>query len=501
MKPITRNLKSTATANFSWLALLLAIIIFNPSPAQAANGADTWLGNTSINFGDANWTGVNNPPLSGDSWLFGVGGPSGTNLNNNLTALNSVAGITFKGCASAFTIRHNSITLTGDVLNNGTSLETINFPITSTAVRTFTTTTRGGNLMLGGVCRDSGGGITKASLGTLTLNGTAANTYSGATTITGGLLVEDFTNAISAANLINSSSVLVLGGGALQIKQKSATATSQAFAGTTVNPGWTTVTGTSNGSGGLTIALGAITHNAGGTVDFTNALGGTITTTTANVSGILGGWATVGNALSSSTSGDWAANDGSGNIVKYTGYTVGTAIAGSASTVNYKNTANATVTASTTINSLNEQADVIISSGQTLTLNSGGLLQSGSAAKWFKNAAAASGGAEYLTSGTGELFVHAPNAAPTDWRIWPIIQDGLSGSLQLIKDGPGIAGLQNYNTYNGGTVVNGGTLRLYVGGQVGNIRGTLTVNLGATVNCTANNALGYGVDTRTDRKS
>jgi autotransporter-associated beta strand protein len=123
-------------------------------------------------------------------------------------------------------------------------------------------------------------------------------------------------------------------------------------------------------------------------------------------------------------------------------------------------------------------------------------MQSGSAAKWLKNAAAASGGAEFLTSGTGELFVHTPNAAPTDWRIWPFIQDGPSGPLQLIKDGPGIAGLQNFNTYTGGTVVNGGTLRLYVGGQVGAIRGTLTVNLGVTVNCTANNAFGYGVDTR-----
>ena len=195
MKTITRYIKSIAVVvNLRWLALLLAVL-FIPSPARAANGADTWLGNISINFGDANWTGVNNPPISGDSWVFGAAGSSGAALNNNLTPLNSVAGITFKGGASAFTLTNNAITLTGDVLNNSTSLETINLPITSTAARTFTTRSGGGNLTLGGVFSGSGGGITKAGPGTLTLNGTAANSYTGPTTVTGGLLIEDFTNA------------------------------------------------------------------------------------------------------------------------------------------------------------------------------------------------------------------------------------------------------------------------------------------------------------------
>ena len=44
-------------------ALLASAVV-----SHAANGADAWVGNTSANFGDANWTGANNPPLSGDSW-------------------------------------------------------------------------------------------------------------------------------------------------------------------------------------------------------------------------------------------------------------------------------------------------------------------------------------------------------------------------------------------------------------------------------------------------
>src|ERR1017187_8516666 len=500
MKPITRNPKSTAIAHFRWLAFLLAVI-FAPSLVFAANGPDTWVGNTSINFGDANWTGINNPPSSGDSWLFGVAGRSGTTLNNNLTALNSVAGITFKGGASAFTLNNNSITLTGDIVNNSTSLETINLPITSTAARTFTTTAGGGNLTLGGVFSDSGGGIIKvATLGTLTLNGTAANTYTGPTTVNGGLLVEDFTNATSAINLINSSSVLTLGGGTLQVRQVNSTTTSQTFASTTVNPGAAAVIGATNGSGALTIALGAITQNPGGTVDFTNHTTGFITTTSPNVNGILGGWATVGENVASTTTGDWACTNGLGQIVPYTGYTTisGTVSGSGASAQNWK-TAGATLDTSATINSLVEQGgsgDFIVNNGITLTLASGGLIIEGATQRWL----VAGGSGSILNSGlpTGELYIHSANNVYTDYEIRPVIPDGLVPTT-VFKDGPGTLSLGGYaKTYTGGTVVNGGTLQLALGGATGVIRNSLTINLGATVQCTAANAFGYtvGIETR-----
>ena len=74
-------------------------------------------------------------------------------------------------------------------------------------------------------------------------------------------------------------------------------------------------------TGSGTLALGALSENSGGTVDF--LINGPITTTTANVNGILGGWATTNNSVSSATVGGWAANDGSGNIISYAGYTAG----------------------------------------------------------------------------------------------------------------------------------------------------------------------------------
>ncbi|HTL74484.1 MAG TPA: autotransporter-associated beta strand repeat-containing protein, partial [bacterium] len=247
-------------------------------------------------------------------------------------------------------------------------------------------------------------------------------------------------------------------------------------------------------TGSGTLALGALSQASGGTVDFTT--NGPITTTTANTSGILGGWATTGNNVSSATTGDWAANDGSGNIVAYTGYTVGTVIAGQPATANFKNTANATMTASTTINSLSQWADVTLSGGQTLTLNSGGLVLGG-ISRWLKNANANTGSAEYLKSGlaTGELFVHVPDADANanNWTIWPIVADNLTATA-LIKDGPGLVKLGNYNTYTGGTFVNGGTLQLgngVGGGGTGFLRGVVTVNSGATLNLSRVDAIGY----------
>ena len=50
--------------------------------ALAAN--DQWTGASSVNWGDSNWTGGNNPPVSGDSLEFGSLNASGLTLTDNL---------------------------------------------------------------------------------------------------------------------------------------------------------------------------------------------------------------------------------------------------------------------------------------------------------------------------------------------------------------------------------------------------------------------------------
>jgi len=179
------------------LALALALYAlfgFNP---QILAATDSWVGNSSVNWTDPNWASSgNNPPITGDSLVFGAAGTSGLTLTDNLMtpATYNVAGITFSAGAAAFIINSgtagvNGFTLTAGVINSSTALETINDGITLNAAETFTTTTGGGNITLGGGISGAGG-ITMAGTGTLTLNGTG-NTYTGNTTTTAGTLLID----------------------------------------------------------------------------------------------------------------------------------------------------------------------------------------------------------------------------------------------------------------------------------------------------------------------
>ena len=287
----TRNL-SAARLSLP-LASAIAALLAAPS-AQAAAGPDTWVGNTSANFSSSDWTGTNNPPVTGDSWIFGAAGTSGTTLNNDLAAALTVAGITFNSGASAFTIAGNQITLTGDVTNNSTSLQTLNTAIATTAVRTLTLTSGGGNLTLGGVVSGTAGGITTAGSGTLTLS--SANTYTGGTTInagtaihlknpaalgTGGLTINGGTlQAGNASDTMTNQFTIGVGGGVIDTGSNTLTLTGSAnaiFAGsgafTKIGSGTLTVGTTSTVStntGGVFIKQGKLIYAAAGT---NNALG------------------------------------------------------------------------------------------------------------------------------------------------------------------------------------------------------------------------------------
>ena len=165
--------------------ILVAEIVFAALAlgANARAATDTWVGNTSVNWADTNWTGSNNPPASGDSLVFGASGSSGTVLNNNLTSSSStIGGITFTAGAPAYSISGNAFALSGSVTNNSTSLQTINDALTLATTATFTGTAGGGNITLSGNIAGIGtAGITKTGSGILTLTG--ANSYFGPTTV------------------------------------------------------------------------------------------------------------------------------------------------------------------------------------------------------------------------------------------------------------------------------------------------------------------------------
>jgi fibronectin-binding autotransporter adhesin len=162
---ISTKISLTVCALFAILAILAAPRAF------ALNGPDTWTGNTSANLGDAgNWTGVNNPPVAGDSWVFGAANAtSGTALVDSFSGGIAVANILFNG-PDAFTFTGNAITLTNSITNLSTALQTFNLPMTITAspTATLTLTAGGGDITLGGplTCATA---LTLAGAGNVTL--------------------------------------------------------------------------------------------------------------------------------------------------------------------------------------------------------------------------------------------------------------------------------------------------------------------------------------------
>ncbi len=320
-----------------------------------------------------------------------------------------------------------------------------------------------GSVTLSGVIGSGSfaGGLTKVNTNTLTINGSAANTYTGATTAGGGLLVEDFANATSSTNLLSSSGSLVLGGfggGTFQVKQKNNTATSQTFASTTINAGANTITGTVAGSGGLVIALGTISQTTGGTVSFSLPTTGSITTTSSNVSGIVGPWATIGNASYATVSG------GSIIALPTASQTTATASNITSATTNYTLGTALTLANTSTGNTLQYtgSAATLANGGNNLTLN--GLLNSGSGTLTI------SGSGNVLAGSTGELVITGSQAVNLASAV-------TSGALTDSNTGGVI--LSGTNTYAGATNINAGTMTLN-----GVLSATSAINVGNSATLT-----------------
>lgn len=132
-------------------------------------------------------------------------------------------------------------------------------------------------------------GMTKIGPGALTLNGSAVNTYSGATTLNAGSLKEDFSNLATPTDLIKNTSVLSLGGGALTIFGNAAGTTAQTFASTTLAAsGGSSITVINNATA-ANLTLGAITRNNTSTLKLNLPSAGAVSTTSGTASQVLVG--------------------------------------------------------------------------------------------------------------------------------------------------------------------------------------------------------------------
>jgi autotransporter-associated beta strand protein len=162
----------------------------------------TWTGGgTTNNWSDAaNWDAA---ITNLDDLVFA--GSVRLTPNNDTAADTPYSSITFASGAGAFVISGNRITLAGNVVNNATTLQTINTPISLSSTRTINTAA--GGITLGGIISGPLQGLVKIGAGVLTVSG--VNVYTGTTTITAG------TFRFGAKNNLSGTGTIILNGGSL----------------------------------------------------------------------------------------------------------------------------------------------------------------------------------------------------------------------------------------------------------------------------------------------
>jgi fibronectin-binding autotransporter adhesin len=310
--------------------------------------------------------------------------------------------------------------------------------------------------------------LTKTGSGTWVLK--ATNTFSGATTVSGGKLALDYTNDTTK---LSDTTALNLGG-TITGGVGSTTATLDLRGGTHTEVVLSTsltansASAITRSSGSATLRMNLITRGAGALIDFGAA--GIADTDNTNTSGILGFWATVGGA-------DWAMNStnaANGPITAYTGYTnvprLTPGTIADASTSNVRLTegtgspGNISLgSATTVINTLNQSsldgtgAATIAAANQTFRLHSvlmgpnAGGLTIGAAG----GTAALSG---TLTTATSAGELNFINNSSNLMTVNSVIADN-GASPVYTKGGSGTLVLSGNNTFNAALRIVGGTVR------------------------------------------
>ena len=407
---------------------------------------------------------------------------SGPNLHTGLTTVAggvlaegandalASGGVTVTGGAT-FDIGAYSDTVGAVTLTNGTITGTTGV-LTGTGATSYAVSNGIISAILGGA-----GGLTKATAGTVTL--TRANSYTGATTVNGGILsVSSLANGGTASNIgasTNAAGNLVLGGGILQYTGASA-ATDRNY---TLTAGSTSSIGVVNGATSLTVGgasaatTGALTKLGDGTLTLTGANANTGTTT------IRAGTLQVGNGGATGNLGTGAVvNLGrlafdrnnaltSANVVSSFGELIqqgsGTTTLTGANTYTGATTISAGTLQLGATNRISNASAVTVASGATFNLAN------------FSETVGSITGAGNITLGSGTLTAGGNNATTTFAGV-------ISGTGGITKAGTGTLTLSGANTYGGVTSIGSGMLVAANANALGAASGGTTVATGATLN-------------------
>jgi autotransporter-associated beta strand protein len=411
------------------------------------SGSSNNTGSFDLQQGSLILAGSNNRLGSGSNVILGNGANSSLlvleGVNQTLTAL------TTAGTGTDNRVVGGSATLSTLTLNNPSD---INLTATLGGPGTFQN-----NLA-----------FVKGGAGKLTL--TATNTYSGTTNLNAGIL--ELSYAPNNTSKLADSSTLTLNGGTVSLSGGS----HEEIVGSTVVTANSSI---SRASGAAVIQLGELSRTGAATLTIAGEL--IAKTSTPNQgNGRLPSWITV--------NGSPAANDGNGNIVLFSGFAdvfrLGGVVPNNAEAVVriVEGGTSGPVTLATA--GLNEIASLQqnASGGPAVVdLGGGNILRLGETGSIATNP-----GAGALTITNGELTAgngadssgQIVFSAEADITLEAPLKDNGSGSLEIVKTGPGALTLDGANDHTGGTTLNAGSLLISNELALG-FNGTLTFNGGA----------------------
>jgi fibronectin-binding autotransporter adhesin len=453
-----------------------------------------------------NWVGDVLPGANSDIIWAGT-----TRLAVNVDVGGPARTWTFDNTAGAFVISGAAFTLSDGITNNSAATQTINNDITLTLGQTWNAAS--GNLVFGGNIANGGflltigggsntsasgiiggtGGLTKSGAGTLTLSG--ANSFTGATTVSAGVLnIRNATGVgtTAAGTTVASGAALQLQGGiAVGNETLSLNGTGISNDGALRN-----ISGNNSWAGTITINSTTRINSDSGTLTLDVASGNAITGSNDNLQFGGAGNVTVNDVIATGTG--TLTKDGTGTLTLNAANTYTGATTVSAGVLNLQNaTGLGTIAAGTTVTSgaaLQLQGGVAVGN-ETLSLDGTGISSDGA----LRNISGNNSWAGTITinsttrinsdSGTLTLDVASGNAITGSNDSLQFggagnvtINDVIAtGTGTLTKDGTGILILNAANTYTGATTVNAGVLNVQNATGLGTVAAGTTVSNGATL--------------------
>ena len=454
-------------------------------------------------FGDSNTTGTLNFNLAADATLnktiIYTGDTSGTTSNSVFLNSNGVGALTYSGAMATSQLATSG--LVGSV-----GALALNLGGTSTAANTFS-----------GVIKDLGTGTNITSLvkqgsGTWILIG--ANTYTGATTVSAGVLNIQHATALGTSALGTS----VASGAALQLQNNitvGAEALTLSGTGIANDGALRNISGSNNYGGLLTLGADTRINSDSGTLTLSNT--GTLTGLDFNLT--LGGSGNISLASIIGTGIGTLTKDGGGTLTlsgtnTYSGLTTvsagalnfsssGSLASGNALTVGASGTAdfaNANQTLGA-VNNANTATNALNFSSSSGTVTLGSLSGLGNT-RFGSDASIGtlSGGTVNLNGATNAINTLNGGTVNLGSGFALTVSDGTSAgtisgtSATLTKTTSGTLTFSGANTYTGLTTVSAGTLQLGNGGTTGSLAaaGAIVNNANLTIN--RSNAVVQGTD-------